>query len=200
MTIQHTKQQRFHPDERLKTLRHDNPHRVLGMAMIVDQRGIGARMVARYPTQPSPPRSSTMYATNHTNGSGQTSSSVSSSSVSVSSPAADDDTNEDLFYTLTPRQMAKLFRTKKSLCGQPMTLTVNGTVFCCRAILMEGEEATTAATTTTTTTTTTTAAIVDESSNMTIHSSTNLEQLICLKRHILTPSFFSFQYPTIPCQ
>lgn len=74
--------------------------------MIVDQKGIGARMVARYPTQHSDEQAG----------------------------------NEDIFYTLTPRQMAKLFRTKKSLCGQPMTLSVNSTVFCCRAILMEGDE------------------------------------------------------------
>lgn len=76
--------------------------------MVVDQRGIGARMVARYPTQPP--------------------------------DTPDASKNEDIFYTLTPRQMAKLFRTKKSLCGQPMTLSVNSTVFCCRAILMESEE------------------------------------------------------------
>jgi hypothetical protein len=92
-----------------KQLSQDTPLRVLGIAMIVDQRGIGARLVARYPTQPS---SSSGYI----------------------------DANEDLFFTLTQRQMAKLFRTKKTLCGQPMTLTVNGTYFCGRAILMEGDE------------------------------------------------------------
>ena len=104
MTIQATKHSR--KVRKPKIHREDNPFRVLGIAMIVDQKGIGARMVARYPTRGSDEQAG----------------------------------NEDIFYTLTPRQMAKLFRTKKSLCGQPMTLSVNSTVFCCRAILMEGDE------------------------------------------------------------
>jgi hypothetical protein len=45
---------------------------------------------------------------------------------------------EDLFFRLPPHQLAKLFRPKPALCGQPMTLSVGGTVFCCRAVLMEG--------------------------------------------------------------
>jgi hypothetical protein len=88
----------------------DNPFRVLGVALIVDQRGAGARLVARYPTQPSP-------------GAG-------TSTSTTPSKSEEEFTDDDLFFTLTARQMAKLFRTKKSLCGQPMTLTVNGTVFC----------------------------------------------------------------------
>ena len=44
---------------------------------------------------------------------------------------------EDLFFRLSPRQMAKLFRPKSALCGQPITLSVGGTVFCCCAILMD---------------------------------------------------------------
>ena len=44
--------------------------------------------------------------------------------------------SEELFFTLSSRQMAKLFRPKHSLCGQPMTLSVGGTVFCFRAVLM----------------------------------------------------------------
>ena len=44
---------------------------------------------------------------------------------------------EDLFFRLPPRQVAKLFRPKPALCGQPMTLSVGGTVFCCRAVLMD---------------------------------------------------------------
>ena len=45
--------------------------------------------------------------------------------------------DDDLFFTLTARQMAKLFRTKRSLCNQPMTLRVNKTMFCCHAVLLE---------------------------------------------------------------
>lgn len=43
---------------------------------------------------------------------------------------------DNLFFTLPPRVMAKLFRPKRPLCGQPMTLTVGGTIFCCWAVLM----------------------------------------------------------------
>ncbi|OEU14830.1 hypothetical protein FRACYDRAFT_241388 [Fragilariopsis cylindrus CCMP1102] len=45
--------------------------------------------------------------------------------------------DDDLFFTLTARQMAKLFRTKKALCNEPMTLRVNKTVFCCHAVLLD---------------------------------------------------------------
>jgi hypothetical protein len=119
------------------TPQHENPFRMLGIAMIVDQKGIGARMVARYPTQPSP---------------------VPSSVSEDDDPHRDEEepSNDDLFFSLTAFQMAKLFRTKKSLCGQPMTLTVNGTVFCCRAMLMDGEEANDETTHTATTSTTAT--------------------------------------------
>lgn len=87
--------------------------------MIVDRRGVGASMVARYPTQPSP--------------------------IPSNLPKDDDnhhgheDSTDDLFFSLTASQMAKLFRAKKSLCGQPVTLTVNGTVFCWRAVLMDAD-------------------------------------------------------------
>ena len=101
--------------EASNNLRQDNPFQLLGVALIVDQKGVGARLVARYPTQPSP-------------------------DVDQRGENDEGHTNDDLFFTLTTRQMAKLFRTKKSLCGQPMTLTVNGTVFCCRAVLMHGED------------------------------------------------------------
>jgi hypothetical protein len=114
------------------TPQHENPFRMLGIAMIVDQKGIGARMVARYPTQPSPvPGNESEDDDQHRD--------------------EDESSNDDLFFSLTAFQMAKLFRTKKSLCGQPMTLNVNETVFCCRAMLMDGEEAIDETTTTTTT-------------------------------------------------
>lgn len=79
----------------------ESPFRVLGIALVADRMGVGARMVFRYPTAP------------------------------LTQPY------EDLFFRLSPRQLAKLFRPKPALCGQPMTLSVGGTVFCCRAVLME---------------------------------------------------------------
>ena len=38
---------------------------------------------------------------------------------------------DDLFFALPSRVMAKLFRPKKPLCGQPMTISIVETVFCC---------------------------------------------------------------------
>lgn len=80
-------------DADTKIPRQDNPFRVLGIALIVDQRGIGANMVARYPTQPSSP---------------------------INQNDDQEYSNDDLFFTLTAFQMAKLFRTKKSLANKPM--------------------------------------------------------------------------------
>lgn len=82
-----------------------SPFTVLGVALIVDQIGHGARMAFRYPT----------------------------------APPIGDKVSEDLFFRLAPRQMAKLFRPKPPLCGQPMTLSVGGTVFCCCATLIAEE-------------------------------------------------------------
>jgi hypothetical protein len=78
-----------------------SPFRVLGIALVAERMGAGARMIFRYPTAPL---------------AGIT---------------------EDLFFQIPPHQLAKLFRPKPALCGQPMTLSVGGTVFCCRAVLME---------------------------------------------------------------
>lgn len=51
---------------------------------------------------------------------------------------ANDNNNgpENIFYTLPSSVMAKLFRPKKALSGQPMTLSVGDTVFCCRETLV----------------------------------------------------------------
>ena len=87
--------------------------RVLGIAMVVDQRGKEARTVMRYPT--------------------------SATTISSSSSSTTTDGNQDLFYKLPGRQMAKLFRPKPALCGQPMTLSIGGTIFCCCAVLMEDD-------------------------------------------------------------
>ena len=104
----------------------DGPFRVLGVALVVDQRGTGSKLVARYPTQPS---KSPLSGAPTDLGGGQ----HANSKTEMNHP------DNDLFFSLTARQMAKLFRTKKTLCGNPMTLTVNGTVFCCRAVMMQDD-------------------------------------------------------------
>jgi hypothetical protein len=73
---------------------------VIGIALVVEERGKGSRLVFRYPNIPE-----------------------------------DCDCNS-LFFTLPSRAMAKIFRPKKPLCNQPMTITLGRTVFCCRAVLM----------------------------------------------------------------
>jgi hypothetical protein len=81
-----------------------SPFHVLGIALVVDEIGKGARLAFRYPVSPTV------------------------------------ENTDDLFFTLPSRVMAKLFRPKKPLCGQPMTISVGGTVFCCRAILMDDDD------------------------------------------------------------
>ena len=93
----------------------DGPFRVLGVALVVDQRGTGAKLVARYPTQPS---KSHLSKAPTDSGDGH----HANSKLEMNHP------DNDLFFTLTSRQMAKLFRTKKTLCGSPMTLTINDTL------------------------------------------------------------------------
>lgn len=41
--------------------------------------------------------------------------------------------NINLFFDLPSRVISKLFRPKRPLCGQPLSLRVGGTTFCCRA-------------------------------------------------------------------
>lgn len=92
------------------------PFRVLGIALVLDQLGREARMAFRYPTSVN--------------------SGTNPSEAPHSSTRHGIKGNDELFFTLSSRQMAKLFRPKHSLCGQPMTLSVGGTVFCFRAVLM----------------------------------------------------------------
>jgi hypothetical protein len=101
------------------------PYAVLGLALVVDQLGKGARMVFRYPTSPPPTTTAT------------TSSSSSASRTPNDAGFTGASATDDLFFRLPSRQMAKLFRPKPALCGQPMTLTVGGTVFICCSTLME---------------------------------------------------------------
>lgn len=56
------------------------------------------------------------------------------------------DTN--IFFTLSPRVFAKLFHTK--LHGQPVTLLVDGTMICCRSVMLQNTNATTSTMTTST--------------------------------------------------
>ena len=108
-----------------------SPFRVLGIALVIDQLGREPKLAFRYPTSldsgtsPSEKNATGTYSSSAVPG-------VHSSSPHTSSGSS----SEELFFTLPSRQMAKLFRPKHSLCGQPMTLSVGGVVFCFRAVLM----------------------------------------------------------------
>ena len=132
----------------------DSPFRVLGIALVAEEVGKGARLVFRYPAV-APPLAETGGAgvggvggigtdRNPTPGSEQPQQDPAhntNTKTGASQPARedDDDGSADLFFSLPDRTVAKLFRPKPALCGQPMTLSVGGTVFCCRAIELRRE-------------------------------------------------------------
>eukprot|EP00934_Nitzschia_sp_Nitz4_P007398 Nitzschia sp. Nitz4//scaffold44_size153857//140987//143257//NITZ4_002749-RA/size153857-processed-gene-0.138-mRNA-1//1//CDS//3329552241//7388//frame0 len=121
----------------------ESPFRVLGVALVVDRLGTGAKLVARYPAQPpEAPKVASARPEEATSNRDSSKKSTSKASKRDSSDGSD----SDLFFTLPARQMAKLFRTKRSLCGIPMTLAVSGTVFCCRAVLLQGDDTVSTAT------------------------------------------------------
>ena len=121
---------------------------VLGIGLVMEEAGKGARLVFRYPSAPAPifveggvdesGRSSSASAANHRSPTGVRLSSASDSSSS--DPAINTPTN--LFFDLPARVVEKLFRPKRPLCGQPLTLNVSGTTFCCRAELFDSQPST----------------------------------------------------------
>ncbi|KAL7537645.1 hypothetical protein ACHAXR_007974, partial [Thalassiosira sp. AJA248-18] len=140
---------------------------VLGIAMIVEEVGKGARLVFRYPASPPPSfldrsHHATEGESNGKGGSGHhptargggikspknatknknnPSAAAAGSSSDNSNGVASGD-NIDLFFDLPARVISKLFRPKRPLCGQPLTLNVSGTTFCCRAELFDSQPST----------------------------------------------------------
>jgi len=141
---------------------------VLGIGLVMEEAGKGARLVFRYPSAPAP-----IFFDRSSGGVDERESSKSSSSavasavhrsptvtpnsspnkkggVRLSSTAnsrdpaisADDSNSIDLFFDLPARVVSKLFRPKRPLCGQPLTLNVSGTTFCCRAELFDSQPST----------------------------------------------------------
>jgi len=112
----------------------ERQQKVLGMALVVEEVGKESKLVFRYP--PSANEDVSIINTN-TNNDGN-SKTQSGEDVKMSSSTKDENMRhqDNIFFTLPPPVMAKLFRTKPALCGQPMTLLVGGTVFCCRSVLL----------------------------------------------------------------
>uniref|UniRef100_A0A7S4K842 Nitrogen permease regulator 3 n=1 Tax=Odontella aurita TaxID=265563 RepID=A0A7S4K842_9STRA len=122
-----------------------SPFRVLGVALVVEEPGRGARLVFRYPSSPPPPPPPPPASTIPVSAAPPPAAAADRAASSAPHPSPASPTSHrhhhpscELFFTLSPRAMAKLFRPKPPLCGQPMTLSVGGTVFCCHAVLLPG--------------------------------------------------------------
>lgn len=105
---------------------------ILGIGLVTEELGKGARLVFRYPSSPPPyflPNlSSDKYSSKETHKNCNTM--TGEKSVQKKSER---EGNVDLFFDLPSRVISKLFRPKRPLCGQPLSLRVGGTTFCCRA-------------------------------------------------------------------
>ena len=120
----------------------DPPLRVLGISLVVEEVGKEAELIFRYPV--APPKS--LQTNSYANGN----SAPSIPSTSLQPKARAENSKEirkqrhdsrslsslDLFFSLPPKAMVKLFRSKPTLVDQPMTLTIGGTIFCCRSIML----------------------------------------------------------------
>ena len=94
--------------------------RVLGIALVVEVVGKFSKLAFRYPPSPihDTPTSSTKQE------------------EASSEKKEQDDKYQNIFFQLSPKVMAKLFRVKPALCNQPSTLTIGGTIFCCRSVTL----------------------------------------------------------------
>lgn len=131
---------------------------VLGIGLVMEEVGNGARLVFRYPSCPAPiffdqksaePSASSSASPRHRSQSVTPNSSPSkkggvrlSTTGNSSDPAIRDSNSIDLFFDLPARILSKLFRPKRALCHQPLTLNVSGTTFCCRAELFDSQPST----------------------------------------------------------
>jgi hypothetical protein len=129
-----------------KGAHNDPPLRVLGISLVVEEVGKEAELIFRYPV--APPK--TLQTNSYVNG--DSASSVPPTRLSSKARGVPENTKEkqkqrhdsntsetsslDLFFSLPPKVMVKLFRTKSTLVDQPMTLSIGGTMFCCRSIML----------------------------------------------------------------
>ena len=115
---------------------------VLGIGLVMED-GKGARLVFRYPSAPAPIFFDQSSKDDRQSGSEDTyKKGVPLASQVDDSEIPADSNSIDLFFDLPARVMSKLFRPKRPLCGQPLTLNVSGTTFCCRAELFDSQSST----------------------------------------------------------
>jgi len=136
---------------------------VLGIGLIMEEIGKGARLVFRYPASPPPiflhtsPSSIKRFASDVHYNNNSTKAAKKKKDVDVGSSSNKGKSSDlranssstgggggsiDLFFDLPARVLSKLFRPKKALCRQPLTLNVSGTTFCCRAELFDSQPST----------------------------------------------------------
>ncbi len=77
---------------------------------------------------------SSKFQTNAATIGGSSSSTAVNTTSTTNTPAL---SKKNIFFRLKPRILAKLFRTKPPLCDQPVTLNMEGTLFCCRSVLLD---------------------------------------------------------------
>ena len=100
---------------------------VLGIGLIMEEVGKGARLVFRYPASPPPFFSISRGGQPDVKNTNRSTSSITKNkkdigdgdSTTASSGSSD---SIDLFFDLPARVISKLFRPKRPLCGQPLTL------------------------------------------------------------------------------
>jgi len=100
---------------------------VLGIGLIMEEVGKGARLVFRYPASPPPFFSiSRGGQPEMKNGTNKSTSSTTKNKKDIgegdSTTGSGSSDSIDLFFDLPARVISKLFRPKRPLCGQPLTL------------------------------------------------------------------------------
>ena len=98
---------------------------VLGIGLIMEEVGKGARLVFRYPASPPPFFSiSRGGQPDMKNNKSNTHTSTKKKDIGDgdSTTASGSNDSIDLFFDLPARVISKLFRPKRPLCGQPLTL------------------------------------------------------------------------------
>ena len=102
---------------------------VLGIGLIMEEVGKGARLVFRYPASPPPFFSISRGGQSDKNNTTNTSSTKNKKGEGDSIVDSGSSDSIDLFFDLPARVISKLFRPKRPLCGQPLTL-VRSFIFC----------------------------------------------------------------------
>ena len=120
---------------------HNTTQQIVGIALVVEEIGKGSKLVFKYPLVPP---SSSSSSSSSSSGTGEINNDHDVHSKSLHNSQFQQNQSQEntttskhnIFFRLESRILAKLFRTKPPLCGQPVSLNIEGTVFCCRSVLL----------------------------------------------------------------